>query len=270
MNNNRLIRMQDLMKSHSDLFDSSTYNPVNQTAYGTNNEKIGTITGALVEETTGKIRYLIVDAGGWFSSKQVVVPVGLATFQQDGVYLPTLTKDQVQNMREYNASTDYNYDTTMTEQDKPLLAASTVTEDMRTRAYDSPTHLQLLEERLVVNKDRYVAGSVQVGKHVENREQQVDVTLQSEQIVVDRRPVEARPVDATLGADSQTIRVDLEAERANVSKQAYVVEEVDIGKTAQTRTETVTQTVGKEVLDIEQTGEINRVAGNNTNNTNNR
>lgn len=264
MNSNRLIRMKDLMNTHKDLFDANTYNPVDQTAYGANNEKIGTITGALVEETTGKIRYLIVDAGGWFSSKQVVIPVGLATFQNDGVYLQTLTKEQVQNMREYNDMTDYNYDNTMIEQDKPLLAANTVSEDMRTRAYDSPNTLQLLEERLIVNKDRYVAGSVEIGKHVETQQQQVNVELQSEQIVVDRRPVDARPVNATLGADAQTIRVDLEAERANVGKQAYVVEEVAIGKTAQTHTQTVTETIGKEVLDINETGDINRVAADQT------
>ena len=54
----------------------------------------------------------------------------------------------------------------------------------------------------------------------------------------------------------RTIQVDLEAERANVSKQAFVTEEVEIGKRTETQQQTFSDTVGKEVLDVTKTGEV--------------
>jgi uncharacterized protein (TIGR02271 family) len=59
-----------------------------------------------------------------------------------------------------------------------------------------------------------------------------------------------------LGAATDTIRVDLEAERANVSKQAFVTEEVEVGKRTETEQKTFSDTVGREVLDVTKTGEI--------------
>jgi uncharacterized protein (TIGR02271 family) len=50
--------------------------------------------------------------------------------------------------------------------------------------------------------------------------------------------------------------VDLEAERANVSKQAFVTEEVEVGKRTETEQKTFSDTVGREVLDVTKTGEI--------------
>ena len=52
----------------------------------------------------------------------------------------------------------------------------------------------------------------------------------------------------------------IEAERANVSKQTYVTEEVNIDKVAQTRTETFNETVRREELDVQENG-VERVDG---------
>ena len=41
-----------------------------------------------------------------------------------------------------------------------------------------------------------------------------------------------------------------------MSKQAYVTEEVAVGKRSVTETQTVTETVGREVLDVNKTGEV--------------
>ncbi|WP_245588508.1 YsnF/AvaK domain-containing protein [Deinococcus pimensis] len=146
---------------------------------------------------------------------------------------------------------------------------TTESADLRLRDIDSSLsrgdlaereRLQLLEERLFVEKHRELLGSVEVGKHVETRQQNVNVELQHEELVIERRPVnDGRPVEGnvTLGAGSETLRVDLEAERANVQKQAYVVEEVEVGKRTETEQRTFTETVGREVLDVNQTGDVN-------------
>jgi sporulation protein YlmC with PRC-barrel domain len=94
----QLIRLQDIQATHRDLIGDDYYDPTGKTAYGANEEKIGKIEGALVEDTTGRIRYLIVDAGGWFSSKDVLVPAGLARIIGDDVFFDSLTESQVEAM----------------------------------------------------------------------------------------------------------------------------------------------------------------------------
>ena len=98
-----------------------------------------------------------------------------------------------------------------------------------------------------------------VGKKVETRTENVNVDLSHDEVVIERRAVtDARPVqgNVTLGAASETIKVDLEAERANVSKQAYVTEEIEVGKRTETSTQKVSETVGREVLDVTRTGNV--------------
>ncbi|GAA5514865.1 uncharacterized protein DR_1314 [Deinococcus carri] len=259
-NQTYLVRLSDLNSdSQLDLNGTGVYNPSGNTAYGYNGEKIGTVRDALVNPDTGRIRYLILDVGGWFSSKEVAVPVGEARFADDAVYFDNLTRDQARDLDQYSMEQQYTDERFATNERVLRGTDTTETESTyRDRAYRTPDRLQLLEERLVVNKDRIRAGSVEIGKHVETRQETVNVPLQREEVIIERHPVtDARPVDgAVLGAASETVRVDLEAERANVQKQAYVTEEVEIGKRTVTETQAVTDTVGREVLDVNKTGEV--------------
>jgi len=264
--NPNLVRLSDLSRDYNYNFSGEgVYDPTGYTAYGINGDKLGTIRDALVQADTGRIRYFVVDAGGWFSSKEVLVPVGHSRLEDDGVYFDDLTRDQVSSLRQY----DYNesYMDEHREADERVLrgvgndTVATDTADRsayQERAYRTPDKLQLLEERLVVDKDRFKAGSVEIGKHVETHQEQVQVALQREEVVIERRAVsDGRPVEgAVLGEGSQTMSIDLEAERANVSKQAYVTEEIGIGKRTVTDNQTVTETVGREVLDVNKTGDV--------------
>ncbi|WP_034384755.1 DUF2382 domain-containing protein [Deinococcus sp. YIM 77859] len=271
-NQNALMRLSDLNRDYQlDLSGQGVYNPVGNTAYGYNGEKVGSVKDALVDPGTGRIRYLIVDVGGWFSSKEVMVPVGHARFAEDGVYFDDLTKEQVRDLGEYRYDQTYTDETYASTDERVLRAANTTETDTsyRERAYRTPERLQLLEERLVVNKERFRAGAVEISKHVETRQETVNVPLQREEVVIERHAVtDARPVEgAVLGEGSETVRVDLEAERANVSKQAYVTEEVEIGKRTVTETQTVTDTVGREVLDVNKTGDVRLETGDRTSTT---
>jgi len=258
-----LMRLSDLNRDNQlDMSGQGVYNPSGNTAYGAGGEKIGTVRDALVDPSTGRIRQLILDVGGWFSSKEVVVPVGEARFDDNGVYFDNLTKDQVSNMSEYRYDQTYTNEAMMADE-RVLRGAQTDEATYRERAYRTPDRLQLLEERLMVNKERFQAGAVEIGKHVETRQETVNVPLQREEVVIERHAVtDARPVEgAVLGAASETMRVDLEAERAQVGKQAYVTEEVEVGKRTVTETQTVTETVGREVLDVNKTGEVQMTDG---------
>lgn len=257
----QLVRLKDIQTNYQSELGNDYYDPQGRTVYGANNEKIGKIDGALVEEGTGKIRYFIVDVGGWFSSKQVLIPAGFAEFRgDDEVYINSLTRDYAENLESYDENRGYQYDDVKAQDQRVFGNAFADTNvDNHSKYYDSPTKLELLEERLIVGKDRYVAGTLAVGKRVVSNKQSVNVNLEEEEAFINRHPVDNRPTDREIGADSRTISVELEAERANVDKKAYVVEEVEIGKTAHQHQQTVTDTVKREELDIQKTGDVHPV-----------
>ena len=264
-----LIPTSDLVRDRNYDMGNDSYDFIGKKAYGNSGEHVGTIREALTEEG-GKIRYFVVEVGSWFTSKEVVVPVGLARVEDDGVYFDSLTKEQVKEMNEYHVGQEYGSDAQVadirtlrgTDYVAPAVAASSVTAAdhyQDEKLFGTPTRLQLLEERLMVNKEKYQAGSVQVGKKVETRTENVNVALSHDEVVIERHPVtDARPVEGNvvLGAATETIRVNLEAERANVSKQAYMTEEVEVGKRTETEQKTYSDTVGREVLDVTKTGDV--------------
>lgn len=264
-----LIPLAQLQADHNYDFGDA-FDPTGLPAYA-GSEKVGTVRGALSEDG-GKLRYLILDVGGWFSAKQVLVPVGLARIEDDGVYVDSMTRDQVKAMSEYRDGQEYTYETQVA--DERVLRGGTETipsvtmpaggydyrdHDEADTLYKTPQKLQLLEERLQVNKQRAVAGSVEIGKRVETRTENVNVGLEHEELVIERTAVsEPRPVEGhvTLGDGAQTMRVDLEAETAQLNKQAFVTEEVAIGKRTVTEQQTLSDTVGREVLDVTRSGEV--------------
>ena len=256
----QLIRLKDIQATHQDLIGDDYYDPTGKKAYGVNEEKIGKIEGALVEDTTGRIRYLIVDAGGWFSSKEVLVPAGLARIVGDDVFFDSLTKSQVEAMEEYDHDYQYSYKE-QHERDRQAFVADTVpTEermDIADSAYEAPNTLELLEERLTVNKDRIVAGLVKVGKHVVTEDRNVDVELEEEHAHIERTNVD-RPTDKRIGdvTANDAVEVELEAERARVGKETYVTEEVHVGKTTERHTETIVETIQREELDVDRDGNV--------------
>ena len=256
----QLIRLRDIQATHRDLIGDDYYDPSGKTAYGVNEDKIGKIEGALVEDTTGRIRYLIVDAGGWFTSKEVLVPAGLARIVGDDVFFDSLTKAQVEAMEEYDHDYQYSYKEQY-QKDRQAFVADTIPVaermDIADTAYNAPNTLELLEERLTVNKDRIVAGLVKIGKHVVTEERNVAVELEEEHAHIERTNVD-RPTDRRIGDidGNQTIEVELEAERARVSKETYVAEEVNVGKTTERHTETIVETIQREELDIDNDGNV--------------
>lgn len=256
----QLIRLQDIQATHRDLIGDDYYDPTGKTAYGVNEDKIGKIDGALVEDTTGRIRYLIVDAGGWFSSKEVLVPAGLARIVGDDVFFDSLTKSQVEAMEVYDHDYQYSYKEQY-EKDRQAFVADTVPAEEHVEIadthYDAPNTLELLEERLTVNKDRIVAGLVKVGKHVVTEERNVNVELEEEHANIQRTNVD-RVSDRKIGdvGASETVEVELEAERARVGKETYVTEEVSVGKTTERHTETIVETIQREELDVNDEGNV--------------
>ncbi|RAZ78971.1 YsnF/AvaK domain-containing protein [Planococcus halotolerans] len=122
--------------------------------------------------------------------------------------------------------------------------------------------LKLHEERLNVDKERVQTGEVNVGKHVVEEEQSIDVPVEHEEVYVERRPVNEESGSGLTGRDgldgNDSIHVDVNEERVNVSKDDVVSEELVVGKRKVKDTEHVSETVRREEADIDEDNNANK------------
>jgi sporulation protein YlmC with PRC-barrel domain len=72
--------------------------------YGINDEKLGKIDDVVFDHETGEIRYVVVDTGGWLSSKQFIVPADQIrpSTEHDDDFTVSLNKAQIENFPPYN------------------------------------------------------------------------------------------------------------------------------------------------------------------------
>ena len=117
--------------------------------------------------------------------------------------------------------------------------------------------LQLREETLSATKTATQAGEVEVHKVVHEREQQIPVNLQHEQVVIERHAVNrpAEPGEITDMQD-QVIRVPVYEEQAQLQKQARIREEVTIGKEAVQEQQTLSGTTRHEHVEVVNSGDV--------------
>ncbi len=93
--------------------------------------------------------------------------------------------------------------------------------------------LKLYEERLIANKHREKTGEVVVGKHVETEAARVSVPIEKERVVIERNPVSAESPMMAEDADfreGEVARMEVYEEVPEISKEAFVREEVNVRK----------------------------------------
>jgi len=114
------------------------------------------------------------------------------------------------------------------------------------------TVLPVVEEDLQVGKRQVERGGVRVNARMTEQPVEEQVRLREEHARVERRPVDRPATEADLAALKQgTIEVRESAEEAVVAKQARVVEEVRVGKEVTDRTETISDTVRRTDVDVD-------------------
>jgi uncharacterized protein (TIGR02271 family) len=114
--------------------------------------------------------------------------------------------------------------------------------------------IPIAEEELHVGKRQVGQGRVRIQSRVVERPVEEQVTLREERVDVERRPVSGTTQAGTLGGDpfqERTIEMEERSEEAVVSKEARVVEEVVVRKDVEQRTETVSDTVRRTEVDVE-------------------
>ena len=251
-----------------------------------------------------RFRYLIVDTGAWIFGKKVLLPIGKAEFDTNDrrVYVRGLTKDQVENLPEYDKGRPVDYDQeervrgvyrepmasqsasvsgstpvegmAMTGAAGASMAGSSMAgrTDYTRDTYDYDTHdadlyqapttddvnqpIRLYEERLIADKQRMKAGTVRVGKHVETEEAQVSVPVERERVVIERTtPTGTMAGDANHDfSDGEVANMEVYEERADVRKEAFVREEVNVRKETEQEVVTEKASIRREELDIDEGG----------------
>jgi uncharacterized protein (TIGR02271 family) len=111
--------------------------------------------------------------------------------------------------------------------------------------------VQLAQETLSVGKRAVSGGTTRIRRYVVETPVEEQITLHSERVTLDRRPVtDARPASAAEFTD-KVIEMTETSEEAVVSESAQVTEEISLHKEVTDREETVRDTVRREDVEIE-------------------
>ena len=74
------------------------------TLYGMREEKLGKIDDVIFDHSSGDIRYVVVDTGGWLTTKKFIVPADhlRASTKHDNDFASDLTKEQIEAFPPYS------------------------------------------------------------------------------------------------------------------------------------------------------------------------
>ncbi|MGB3548579.1 MAG: DUF2382 domain-containing protein [Saprospiraceae bacterium] len=124
-------------------------------------------------------------------------------------------------------------------------------------ALDNPNNVKLYEERLKVHRERVKTGEVAVGKRVETETAQVSVPVSKESVVIERT-APTTPGTTVPTADAfqsgEVARMEVYEESADIRKEPFVREEVNVRKETDRDVVNEEATVRREELDVDSDG----------------
>ncbi|AUT00555.1 photosystem reaction center subunit H [Nostoc sp. CENA543] len=232
---------------------------------------VGSIADALVDQD-GRFRYLVISTNLDTIQKKILLPIGLShiNYPAKRVYVDGLSKEQVEHLPEYhdNLVLDEDYEEKVRHVFRP--STSDTIPGKESYSYQKEPDLynlndqyhqtfRLYEERLIANKQRVKTGEVAVGKHIETETTRVRVPVQKERVVIER----VTPTVADTIVDPKEVkfqsgevaRIEVYEETPEIRKQAFVREEVRVKKVIEQETVEAQDTIRREELDIDTTGE---------------
>ena len=117
--------------------------------------------------------------------------------------------------------------------------------------------IRLKEERLEVDKEEKKSGEVNVRKETKHDTKSVDVPVEYEEVVIEKKPVtgeDSKTSDTDIDEDSESYTIPVKEEKVEVDKKPVVKEEVEIKKETHEDVEEVTEDVKREELDVDSEG----------------
>ncbi len=116
--------------------------------------------------------------------------------------------------------------------------------------------VELREEELIAKKRTLQAGAVRLDTEVVSEQRTIDVPVTREEVYVERHAIERRPADAPIGESGEAIAVPVHEEEVVVEKRPVVYEEVDLSKRSVRDRRLLSDTVRKEVVDVDAEGAV--------------
>src|SRR5215208_1375305 len=237
-----------------------------------NGEKLGDVDGVIVEAEMMRPRYVVVDAGGWLSTRRFVVPAGdIRAIDDDEheVRFRALTKDLLESGRypRYDESWWERGDRdAFRGHERGIARAYDGGRDADAEVdYTGPLHrrqpevedrLQLMEERLRAHTERERAGTVRLGTRIVEHTERVNVPVREERVIIERTPVADAGRTGTIDGRELVVEVPVMKERVRLAKEAVVTEEVAARMEEVQRTVAVEGTVRKEELVVRGDGDL--------------
>lgn len=192
---------------------------------------IGTVRDLAVDQSARKVRYLIVET-------------------DSGSTVTGITAGHDALVRAEDAELDRSARRVTAREVSPDeygLADAASTMPGTDRSYEQQ-RITRSEEELEIGTREHER-EVRVGKHVETEHVREPVTRRREEVVVERRPVEAGARASAIG--DEEIRVPIREEEVVVEKRPVVKEELVVGKRVVEERDTVEADVKRERFDIE-------------------
>jgi uncharacterized protein (TIGR02271 family) len=225
--------LEDNLKPLSDLdrytIEKGDPDPRGSAVVTSDGRRIGEVVDLIVDTSAMKVRYLVVD------------PIEDSTVPAAGERSFLLNIDDVQVREDSREVVAHSYSGEEAAYTRPAPSE---------RFDREGKTLTRTEEELYVGKREVSRGEARIGKHVETEHVSQPVTRRREEVVVERRPVEAGVRgDASIGDDE--IRIPLTEEELVVEKRPVVKEELVVGKRTVEERDTVETDVRREEFDID-------------------
>lgn len=125
---------------------------------------------------------------------------------------------------------------------------------------DIEEKIRLREERLEVDKEEVQTGEVNVRKETVHDTETVDVPVEREEVVIEKKPVVGKDSETAateIDDETETFSIPVKEEQVEVTKKPVVKEEVEIRKEHHEDVEKVSEDVKREELDVETEGRTN-------------
>jgi len=261
------------------------------TVVGSDGEKLGTI------HSVGQ-GYLVVEKGFFFPTDYYIPYSAVSSYDEgDGNVYLSVSKDEAMNSgwdTDPGAGGDYTAETyvgsantTLTDSEFGSDAITGTASTAMTGAsagMGTPTYIetdnqgttgaqssqytdndnmtvQVREEELVARTREREAGEVIVHKDVVSEQKTIEVPVTEERVRVTRRTVDRADDTGEVSLQEETFEVPVRTTEVDVQKRTRVAEEIDIEKEAVQRTEQVSDTVRREVVNVEDSTETGGQSG---------
>lgn len=163
-----------------------------------------------------------------------------------------MAQQQSNMAAQQNMDMSAQQDTTMHNEPHTEMQGAQNTQQMQ--GNDDET-IRLAEEQLHVDKERVESGEVTLKKRVVEETKTIDVPVEHEELVIERKPMSGQMANGESFEDD-TITIPLSEEQVHITKEPMLTEEVHVKKHMVSGTKHVSEQVRKEELDVDKNGNI--------------